>query len=134
MGRKPVGAELVQRVPGSSMAKQRMKVVIETMTGAKTMQQACTALAVEKSRLFQLRERALQAAVAALEPQTVGRPPQTTPQDAARVAALEQQVEHLTMELEATRLRLEVAQVLPHLGHGARAAGKKFAHKLPRKD
>jgi hypothetical protein len=129
MGRKPVGPDLVDRVEGSPEARQEMKVLLETITGAKTMEEACAALGVKKSHMFVLRERALAAAVAALEPRPLGRPPRTAQEDPSRTAELEEEVKRLNRELKATQLRLEVAQTLASSGaepkKNARAHGRR---------
>ena len=112
-GRKPVGPALVERVSGSAAAQRRAEVLLETITGAKTMEGACQALGIEKTQLFKLRTRMLQAAVAAMEPLPTGRPPQVVDPSAARIAQLEARVKELELELEASRLRVELAEALP---------------------
>ena len=111
-GRKPVGPALVERVSGSPQAQQRAEVLLETITGAKSMDGACQALSIEKTQLFKLRTRMLEAAVASLEPQPTGRPPKAVSPEAARIAELEAQVNELTVELEGARVRVELAQAL----------------------
>jgi hypothetical protein len=111
-GRKPVGPALAERVSASEQARTRLKVLLETITGAKTMEQACRALSIQKTQLFKLRIRVLEAAAAALEPQPIGRPPQRVGPQAARIAALEAQIHELKLELEASRVRVELAQAL----------------------
>jgi hypothetical protein len=106
-----VGAALAERVSASRQAQGRLKVLLETITGDKTMDQACRALGIQKSRLFKLRGRALAAAVAALEPQPMGRPSSAADAEAARIAALEERVRELEVELAAARVRVELAQV-----------------------
>ena len=114
-GRKPVGPALAERVSGSQQSRQRLEVLLETITGAKTMDEACRALGIEKSQLFKLRARMLEAAAASLEPGPVGRPPQPVDPQAARIAELEAQIKQLSLELAASRLREELAQALPKL-------------------
>jgi hypothetical protein len=46
-GRKPVGPALVERVSGSEQAQKRAAVLLETITGDKTMDEACRALGIE---------------------------------------------------------------------------------------
>jgi hypothetical protein len=111
-GRKPVGPALVERVSGSEQAQQRATVLLETITGAKTMDGACRALGIEKTQLFKLRTRMLEAAVAALEPQPTGRPPQAASPEAAWISELEAEINRLKVELEGARVRVELAQAL----------------------
>jgi transposase-like protein len=107
-----VGAALAERVSGSAVAQERLKVLLETITGGKSMDQACQALGIRKSQLFKLRQRALQAAAAALEPQPLGRPSQPAGPEAERIAELEQRRDELEVELQAARVRVELAQVM----------------------
>lgn len=123
-GRKPVGPELVERVSGSGQAQQRATVLLETITGAKTMDEACRALGIEKTQMFKLRTRMLEAAVASLEPQPIGRPPQVVRPEAARIAELEAEINRLKVELEGARVRVELAQAL-------RATGDERKKKKP---
>jgi hypothetical protein len=116
-GRKPVGPALAERVwSASEPARTRLKVLLETITGDKTMEQACRALSIQKTQLFKLRTRVLEAAAAALEPQPIGRPPQAVSPEAARITELEEEINQLTVELEASRVRVELAQALPAAG------------------
>jgi hypothetical protein len=114
-GRKPVGPALAERVSASEQARTRLKVLLETITGDKSMDAACQALSIQKTRLFKLRTRVLEAAAAALEPQPTGRPPQAVDPQAARITELEAQIKQLELKLEAARLRVELAQALPGL-------------------
>jgi hypothetical protein len=104
---------LADRVTASEQARTRMKVLLETITGDKTMDQACQALSIHKTRLFKLRTRMLEAAAASLEPQPIGRPPEPIHAEAARIAELEAEINKLQVELEASRVRVELAQALP---------------------
>src|SRR5262249_52110517 len=40
-GRTPSGPECVEQLPGSDKARQRVRVILETMTGALRVQEAC---------------------------------------------------------------------------------------------
>jgi transposase-like protein len=124
-GRKPVGPALAERVAASDEVRARLRVLLETITGEKTMEEACQALGIQKTQLFKLRSRVLEAGAAALEPQPIGRPPHTAGPEAARIAELEKQIEEMHMELEAARLRVELAQALPGLSKEALEAKKK---------
>jgi hypothetical protein len=118
---------LADRVTASEQARARMKVLLETITGDKTMDQACDALSIHKTQLFRLRTRMLEAAAASLEPQPIGRPPEAVPPQTARIAELEAELNKLHVELQASRLRVELAQALPALSdeHASRRKKKK---------
>jgi hypothetical protein len=122
-GRKPSGPAVVDRLPGSAVARQRLQVVLETLAGSCRVQQACARLHLSEQRFDQLRTQALQAGLASLEPQPAGRRPQPVP--TADVAALQARVAALEIELQATRVREEIALALPAVAVTAAPAPKK---------
>lgn len=73
-GRKPMGIEQVELLPGSTAAKRRLEVLLANLAGELTVEQACAALGLQKSRFFELRKRWLKESVQALEPEPAGRP------------------------------------------------------------
>jgi hypothetical protein len=111
-GRLPAGPEYVDKLEGSALAKQRTKAVLQTLDGSLRLQEACRDLDVCEQRLHQLRQQALQAAVAALEPGQPGRPAHTpTPAD-DKIRALEAELTAVKVELQAARVREEIAITL----------------------
>ena len=74
-GRKPLGIDQVDRVPGSPLAKERLRVILANIAGELTIEDACDALGIEASRLFDLKRRCLEDWVELLEPKTPGRKP-----------------------------------------------------------
>jgi len=103
-GRRPAGPEIVEQLHGSAQARQRLRVVLETLAGRLRLQEACQQLGIGPVRFHTLRQAVLEAA---LEPRPVGRPPRDD--DAAALAG---PVEDMTAALEASRLREEVALIL----------------------
>jgi len=69
-----MGIEQVEQLPGSAAAKLRLEVLLANLAGELTVEQACAALGLHKSRFFELRKRWLQGSVEALEPEPPGRP------------------------------------------------------------
>lgn len=61
-GRPPLGPRLVDGMKGSPEAKRRLHIVLETMTGRRTIAQACQLLQIGEARFYELRSRALAAA------------------------------------------------------------------------
>lgn len=101
----------MNHLPGSDVARQRVKLALETLSGAKTVEQAAAELGVSPQRFHEIRAEALQGAIAACEPRPAGRPPQPTPEDdplARALAERDQQVRDLRIELECARLREEL--------------------------
>jgi transposase-like protein len=114
-GRHAHGPEYVERLQGSADAKRRAKIILQTITGALRVQDACRKLGICEQRLWQLRQEMLQAAVTSLETQPAGRRP--TEPEAPEVAALKEQVARQQEELRAAQVREEIALALPGVVH-----------------
>ena len=112
-GRFPSGPEIVEHLEGSRKAKDRLRVILETMTGQVRVSEACDRLEICEQRLRQLRVGFLQAALGSLEDQPAGRP--RRPEEPEETAALRQEVEALRRELLAAQVREEIALALPHV-------------------
>jgi len=120
-GRKPSGPAAVDRLPASPQARERLRVILETLAGTCRIGEACAQLQLSEQRFDQLRTQVLQAALDSLEPRSVGRPPRAVP--AAAVTALEARVAELEIELRAAQVREEIALALPavHVTPGEQA-------------
>jgi hypothetical protein len=103
-GRKPSGPEYVQRLEGSAKAKERAEVVLATLAGRLSVQEACRRLGVGEAYFNRLRLKFLRGGLPALEDQPAGR--RRRP-----VAAATQQIDALAAALGETRLALEAAQL-----------------------
>jgi hypothetical protein len=115
-----MGPELAERVAGSDEARRRTRVVLQTMTGELRVQEACALLGLSEQRFEAIRQEAIAGAVASLEPKPVGRPPKAAPTaDVAEVARLQARVAELEAELDAARVRLDLAQASPRIGRDA---------------
>lgn len=73
-GRRPMGIEQVDLLPGSTAAKLRLEVLLANLAGELSVERACAMLGLHKSRFFELRKKWLQESVEALEPEPAGRP------------------------------------------------------------
>jgi hypothetical protein len=113
-GRLPSGPEYVEQLEGSVIAKQRVQVILETMAGTCRVQEACQRLGISEPRFEQLRIQILQAALERLEPRPLGRPARTSTPADERVGALEAQIAELTMKLQVSQARTEIALALPN--------------------
>lgn len=132
-GCKPLGVGHVERLHGSQLARRRLEMILRTLSGELTIEEACRELSIHASRFHQLRSRWLQQSLELLEPRPTGRPPEDDPPArAAELAARETEAMQLRAELEATRLKLELGRVMPHLlrAEPAAAAKKKRKPKL----
>jgi hypothetical protein len=54
-GRHPSGPEYVEHLQGSAQAKERLRLILETMTGKRRVQEACQLLKISPQRFEQLR-------------------------------------------------------------------------------
>jgi hypothetical protein len=112
-GRKPRGPEIVRELQGEAQARQRLERILDTVAGRLGITEAADLLEMTPQRLHMLREQALQAALDALAPQPLGRPSKSSGSDAERIDALQRDNERLQRELAASKLREEIAVVLP---------------------
>ena len=124
-GRHPWGPGYVNQLQGSSQAKQRLRVVLETMTVGCRVQEACQRLGISEQRFDQLRQLAMQAALRRLESKPGGRPRRQHTGTTAEALALRQQVADLEAELRAAQVREEIALILPRAVREQAGAGKK---------
>jgi transposase-like protein len=133
-GRKPTGTNLVERLEGSERAKIRLKAILETLSGQRTIPEVCEELGIQESMFHRVRGEVLQTALDRLEPRPLGRRPhERSPQD-ARLAELEEENLRLEAELKAAEIRRELAENLPRLGKSsggnpANPPGKKTKHR-----
>jgi hypothetical protein len=127
--RRPSGPEYVQRLDGSRQAKDRLQAVLDTVAGKATVLEACERLGICEQRFHQLRTHLLRAALASLEPKTIGRPPRS--QVNPEVHLLSAEVTTLQQELHAAKTREEIALVLPRLVR--QEPSTKKARRRPRR-
>jgi hypothetical protein len=130
-GRKPLGAQLVDRLQGSEHAKLRLKVILETLSGQRTIPEACDELGIQESMLHRVRSEVLQTALDRLEPRPMGRPPHMPSPEGQRVAELEEELARQRVALKTARVCQELAERLPQRGTPADGPGKKTTHALP---
>jgi hypothetical protein len=128
-GRKPLGPALVAHLDGSTTAKERMELILATITGQVSVVRAAKLLDISEAMLYKLRTRALQGGLEELEPKPVGRPsqrPSAAEQERAQLAA---RVAELERELAVQHVRLELAQTLPHVVRSDSSAASPTALK-----
>ena len=108
-GRPHEGAQLVEKLgEGSEVARQRLKVIFQTIAGVFTVEQACQILRINRSAFNKLRSQFLENAVQLLEPRTPGRKKKVvTPQEIENQRLIEEN-QRLKFELLAQQLREEI--------------------------
>jgi hypothetical protein len=124
-GRYPLGMEAVDKLAGSELAKERMKVIVATLTGQCRLQEACVQLNISEPRFQQLRQQFLEGGLASLEPGKAGRPAKQPTVAERRVQELEAQMAALEVEHEAAQVRVELGAILPRVVHEPATAEKK---------
>jgi len=124
-GRKPTGANLVEGLEGSQRAKLRLKAILETLSGQRTIPDACDELGIQETMFHRVRSEVLQTALNRLEPRPLGRPPRQSSLQDGRISDLEQANLLLRVELQAAEIRRELAENLPRLAKLALGLGKK---------
>jgi hypothetical protein len=105
----------VDTLSGSETAKERLKVILETLAGTCRVQEACVRLGISEPRFHQLRTQILQAALTGSELRAPGRKPHILSPAQEQVRLLEQKLEQQDAELRLARVREEVALTLPRV-------------------
>ncbi len=131
-GRKPMGPALAQHLEGSERAKERLEMILATIAGQMTIDQACSRLGIKAAMFYRLRTEVLEAGLARLEPRPAGRPPQTPMAEELRCEELSHEVEQLRSELKLSEVREEVARVMPRVIE-VEPPGKKTTHAAARR-
>jgi hypothetical protein len=114
-GRPPLGAELVNNVPGSELAKERLKILLGTITGDCSVASACKEFGIGESAFYKMRSQWLEASTASLEPKASGRPAKVETEDSKRIKELEAELFELKLNYNAALVREKIAAVMPHL-------------------
>jgi hypothetical protein len=93
-----------------------VRLVLATIAGTTSVIDAASALGISETAFHKIREAILQGALGAAEPKPIGRPPSTVVPglDPGAETAAEQN-RRLRIELEASRIREEIALTMPHL-------------------
>jgi transposase-like protein len=130
-GRPPEGVDLVEHLEGSEVARQRLKVILQTLAGVFTVREACGVLGVTRSAFYKLRARFLADAAGALEPRPAGRRKHVPSPAEAEAERLRRENAQLRVDLKAQQIREEIALLMPHLLRG-REPGKKTSRGAAR--
>jgi cytochrome P450 len=130
VGRKPRQLEHVEQLYGSRLAKDWMRVFLETLRGELPIADACRLLGLSESYFHESRRRWLQQSLEQLEPRRLGRPPKQPDarQAQERCAQLEAEVARLREQLAGAETRQEIAGIL---GDPAGEPGEKTDRPAP---
>jgi len=131
-GRYPLRLEeAVDHMDASTVARERLKVIVATLVGQCRLHEACAQLSISEPRLQQLRQQFLQGALASLEPGQAGRPAKVPTAAELRVRQLEAELAAVRRDYQAALVRAEINAVLPRLSQETASAEKKTT--TPRK-
>ena len=130
LGRPTMGLDHLNKLDGTADAKTRARLILETLTGERSIPDAAEQLGIKEARFHVIRDEALQAIVKALESRTPGRKPKPAPTAKdLRIAELEAALQDMGDKLHAARIREKLALTLPHVfaerSETATTSGKK---------
>lgn len=114
-GRPPRKEKIVDELPAGELERQRLQVILKTISGELSVPEACNQLNLSESRFHDLRRKALEGALGALALRQAGRPRKVDEPEPGQVKELEEQVRELEFELQAARVKTEIAVTMPHL-------------------
>ena len=132
-GRPPKKLGHIDGLEGPASDKQRLRVILETITGEKAVLHACEELAVSEARLHELRRQVLQGALDGLAPGRPGRPRNAQLAVPGRVRELERQLQELELELKLSQAREEIAMTMPHVLVGKKNKPQAKARRRKRR-
>ncbi len=128
-GRPPKGSRIVQHLAGSRNAKERLQVILQTVSGEKSVVEACAELGIGKTAFHELRTRALQMTLGDLEPKPSGRPAREVSPEQVELERLAAENERLRDDLEIAHVREELMLAMPEVFD----PGKKTVTARPKK-
>ena len=126
-GRPPKGSGLVDGLDGSEHARERLRLILDSLAGKVSVEEACRKLDISEARFHSMRNEVLQAGLGRLEPGPMGRPPAPSEAEGSEVVSLREEVRHLKQALVASQLREELAIAMP--GHFSARKAMEAARK-----
>jgi hypothetical protein len=107
-----MGPQLVQHLQGSQYAKERLELILETITGNLTIPEACQRMGIGEAMFHRLRIRVLQVGLSDLEPRAPGRPRRLVDASELEKEALAAELDTLQDELKIAEIRQELATIM----------------------
>jgi transposase-like protein len=115
MGRPPLGPRLVDSLEIPEDTQRKLRLILETIAGQKTLAEAAQELSISETRFHVIRQEALLGAATALEPGNPGRPPTQKLITSDELDRLRRDVVDLKAAMAASEIREEIAVLMPHL-------------------
>ena len=116
---------LVDMIQASPQARERTKVIFETLSREGSVQEGCARLGIARTRFQDLRRRLMRGAVGALEERPSGRPRRPRESAGSEREALARRVAELEHELRRTQAELTIARSTAAAPVSARLAAKE---------
>lgn len=101
----------------------RLKALMDVFAGKSTVSEACERMGVCESRYFQIKEEMMESCLKSLEPRASGRPRREPTPAELRIQELETEVKRLKLDLDAQRVRAEIALLMPEVFKGSKKNG-----------
>jgi hypothetical protein len=111
MGRPNKGVDHLDNCDCSELARQRGKLILQTITGELSVQDACDEMGIQRPRFQELRARALQCYSEGVEAGHPGRPRTRDVERDEREAELLSRIASLERQLEVAEAKALVAQL-----------------------
>jgi transposase-like protein len=124
-GRPPTGVDLVDGFEASGVAKLRCKAILETISGAKSIAEACEKTGLKEAMIHMLRTQAIEGALGALEPKPMGRPRKIEEADPREVERLRAENAELQEENRKLRVKADYHEALGKLREKENVSEKK---------
>lgn len=110
MARPSKGLAHVDELRGDKPTKERLKWILRTLLGRRSVQEALLALGIGRTYFAMLRKRVLERAYDSLQPMPCGRPRRAKVVAMAEVDALRRRVAELERDNALLQARLDIAK------------------------
>ena len=132
-GRPPRGPEMADYTGGSEHAKERLKLILQTVSGEISAPEAAMKLGISETAFHKLRSKWFEESVALLEPGKRGRPARILDSRDEEIASLQQEMKDLLLRYQAACVREEIALIMPHVLRPRTETAKKKKRRSKRK-
>jgi hypothetical protein len=112
-----MGTGHVDKLEGAEAEKERLRLILKTVSGELTVREACEMLGLSESRFHELRDQALQGALDGIAPRPAGRQAEALDPKDEEIRKLKADLLETKKELVAEQVRSEIALAMPHLVH-----------------
>lgn len=127
-GRPPKKSALVDAIAGPDETRERLRVILATVSGELTIPQACEKLKIGETRFYDLRAQALEAAFKGILPGVPGRPSKEETPEQQKLREMQEKLDTMELELKTAKIKAELAQGLAAQAGQAEPVQKKRRH------